>query len=54
MTLKLKNPVLPVRITIYHAAQDDPKKNTALKTETSGFARIVTKDKVSAKTSHRA
>jgi len=38
-----KKPVLPVRITIYHAAQDDPKKNTALRLKRRGFARIVTK-----------
>jgi len=36
-------PSLPVRITIYHAAQDDPKKNTALRLKRRGFARIVTK-----------
>jgi pre-rRNA-processing protein TSR3 len=35
----------PVRITIYHAAQDDPKKNTALRLGRRGFARIVTKIK---------
>jgi pre-rRNA-processing protein TSR3 len=34
--------VLPVRITIYHAAQDDPKKNTALRLKRRGIARIVT------------
>jgi pre-rRNA-processing protein TSR3 len=34
---------LPVRITIYHAAQDDPKKNTALRLRRRGLARIVTK-----------
>ena len=34
---------LPVRITIYHAAQDDPKKNTALRLKRRGYARIVTK-----------
>jgi len=34
---------LPVRITIYHAAQDDPKKNTALRLKRRGFARIVTR-----------
>jgi pre-rRNA-processing protein TSR3 len=33
----------PIRITIYHAAQDDPKKNTALRLGRRGFARIVTK-----------
>lgn len=37
--------VLPVRITIYHAAQDDPKKNTALRLKRRGLARIVTKVK---------
>ena len=37
--------VFPVRITIYHAAQDDPKKNTALRLNRRGFARIVTKIK---------
>jgi pre-rRNA-processing protein TSR3 len=36
-------PSFPVRITIYHAAQDDPKKNTALRLNRRGFARIVTK-----------
>lgn len=36
---------LPVRINIYHAAQDDPKKNTALRLGRRGFARIVTKIK---------
>jgi len=35
--------VLPVKITIYHAAQDDPKKNTALRLKRRGFARIVTR-----------
>jgi pre-rRNA-processing protein TSR3 len=40
-----QKPVLPVRITIYHAAQDDPKKNTALRLKRRGFARIVTKAK---------
>ncbi len=35
----------PVRISIYHAAQDDPKKNTALRLKRRGFARIVTKSK---------
>ena len=34
---------LAVRITIYHAAQDDPKKNTALRLKRRGFARIVSK-----------
>jgi pre-rRNA-processing protein TSR3 len=38
-------PSFPVRITIYHAAQDDPKKNTALRLNRRGFARIVTKIK---------
>ncbi len=36
-------PAFPVRITIYHAAQDDPKKNTALRLSHRGLARIVTK-----------
>jgi pre-rRNA-processing protein TSR3 len=36
-------PKLPVRINIYHAAQDDPKKNTALRLSRRGYARIVTK-----------
>ena len=36
---------LPVRITIYHAAQDDPKKNTAFRLKRRGLARIVTKAK---------
>jgi pre-rRNA-processing protein TSR3 len=35
--------LLPVRITIYHAAQDDPKKNTALRLSRRGYARIVTR-----------
>jgi pre-rRNA-processing protein TSR3 len=34
---------LPVRISIYHAAQDDPKKNTALRLERRGLARTVPK-----------
>ena len=34
---------LPIRITIYHAAQDDPKKNTALRLERRGLARTVSK-----------
>ena len=38
-----QKPAFPVRITIYHAAQDDPKKNTALRLKRRGFARIVTK-----------
>lgn len=38
-----KNPTFPVRITIYHAAQDDPRKNTALRLKRRGLARIVTK-----------
>ena len=38
-----QKPLFPVRITIYHAAQDDPKKNTALRLKRRGFARIVTK-----------
>ncbi len=36
-------PACPVRINIYHAAQDDPKKNTALRLKHRGLARIVTK-----------
>jgi pre-rRNA-processing protein TSR3 len=36
-------PKFPLRITIYHAAQDDPKKNTALRLKRRGFARIVTR-----------
>ena len=36
---------LPVRVSIYHAAQDDPKKNTALRLERRGYARIVKKIK---------
>jgi pre-rRNA-processing protein TSR3 len=36
---------LPVRINVYHAAQDDPKKNTALRLERRGYARIVKKIK---------
>jgi len=42
---KAQQPSLPVRITIYHAAQDDPKKNTALRLKRRGLARIVTKVK---------
>ncbi|MGA3111213.1 MAG: DUF367 family protein [Candidatus Bathyarchaeia archaeon] len=38
-----QRPPMPVRISIYHAAQDDPKKNTALRLKRRGFARIVTK-----------
>ncbi len=34
---------MPVRISIYHAAQDDPKKNTALRLKRRGLARIVSK-----------
>ncbi|MFA5573188.1 MAG: DUF367 family protein [Candidatus Bathyarchaeia archaeon] len=34
-----------IKISIYHAAQDDPKKNTALRLNRRGFARIVTKIK---------
>ena len=34
-----------VRINIYHAAQDDPKKNTALRLGRRGFVRIVKKIK---------
>ena len=40
-----QKPALPVRITIYHACQDDPKKNTALRLKRRGLARIVTKMK---------
>jgi len=40
-----QQPALPVRITIYHAAQDDPKKNTALRLKRRALARIVTKVK---------
>jgi len=36
-------PNLPVRITIYYAAQDDPKKNTALRLKRRGLARTVSK-----------
>jgi len=36
-------PAFLVKINIYHAAQDDPKKNTALRLSRRGFARIVTK-----------
>jgi pre-rRNA-processing protein TSR3 len=38
-----QKPILPVRISIFHAAQDDPKKNTALRLKRRGFARIVTR-----------
>ena len=38
-----QKPVFPVRISIFHAAQDDPKKNTALRLKRRGFARIVTR-----------
>jgi pre-rRNA-processing protein TSR3 len=38
-----KKQEMPVRISIYHAAQDDPKKNTALRLKRRGLARIVTK-----------
>jgi rRNA small subunit aminocarboxypropyltransferase len=41
--VKVEKTVLPVRITIYHAAQDDPKKNTALRLKRRGLSRIVTK-----------
>jgi pre-rRNA-processing protein TSR3 len=34
---------LPVRISVYHAAQDDPKKNTALRLGRRGLVRIVKK-----------
>ncbi len=36
-------PQFPVRVNIYYAAQDDPKKNTALRLSRRGYARIVTK-----------
>ncbi len=36
-------PTIPVRVNIYYAAQDDPKKNTALRLSRRGYARIVTK-----------
>jgi pre-rRNA-processing protein TSR3 len=36
---------IPVHISIYHAAQDDPKKNTALRLKRRGLARIVTSTK---------
>jgi len=38
-----KKSCFPVRITIYHAAQDDPKKNTALRLKHRDYARIVSK-----------
>ena len=38
-----EQPALPVKITIYRAAQDDPRKNTALRLKHRGLARIVTK-----------
>jgi len=38
-----QQPLLSVRISIYHAAQDDPKKNTALRLKRRGYARIVSK-----------
>jgi pre-rRNA-processing protein TSR3 len=38
-----QKPVFPIRVTIYHAAQDDPKKNTALRLKRRGLARIVTR-----------
>lgn len=38
-----QKPPFPVKITIYHAAQDDPKKNTALRLNRRGYARIVSK-----------
>jgi pre-rRNA-processing protein TSR3 len=40
---EVQKPALSVRITIFHAAQDDPKKNTALRLKRRGFARIVTR-----------
>jgi pre-rRNA-processing protein TSR3 len=41
--VEVKKPALPVRISIFHAAQDDPKKNTALRLKRRGLARIVTR-----------
>lgn len=38
-----QKPSFSVRISIYHAAQDDPKKNTALRLKRRGYARIVNK-----------
>ena len=44
MKIEIKDqPLLPIHITIYHAAQDDPKKNTALRLKRRGLARIVSK-----------
>ena len=43
INLEDKKPGFPIRISIYHAAQDDPKKNTALRLKRRGLARIVTK-----------
>ncbi|HMK95508.1 MAG TPA: DUF367 family protein [Candidatus Limnocylindrales bacterium] len=40
---EIQQPAQPVRITIYRAAQDDPRKNTALRLKRRGLARIVTK-----------
>ena len=40
---KAQKSASPVRISIYHAAQDDPKKSTALRLKRRGLARIVTK-----------
>lgn len=38
-----KSPTKHLRITIYHAAQCDPKKCTGLRLKRRGFARVVTK-----------
>ena len=40
-----KQAVFPIRITIYHAAQCDPKKCTGLRLKRRGLARIVSKTK---------
>ncbi|MCL2134000.1 MAG: DUF367 family protein [Candidatus Bathyarchaeota archaeon] len=37
------NKMCTVRVSVYHAAQDDPKKNTALRLSRRGFVRIVKK-----------
>jgi pre-rRNA-processing protein TSR3 len=39
----LSNSLVAVRVSVYHAAQDDPKKNTALRLSRRGFVRIVKK-----------
>lgn len=38
-----QTPKFPVRLTIYHAAQCDPRKCTGLRLKRRGFARVVTK-----------